>query len=235
MRFLSRLLCMLCTCTLLAGALSACAPLLVGGTAVTAAVVASDRRTAGEQLEDQVIELKIANDVGKLFPNDARINAMSYAGVVLLTGDVPTQAGRERAEQAASQVDKVQRVVNRLRVGAVTPLGVRSNDTWLTSKVRTSLINTKEVPSSTILITTERGTVYLMGRVTRDEAERAARVASGVNGVNHVVTLFDMVSREQIAPPPPAQNSAAAQGRAIASAAPSSAAAGGSIQTMAIQ
>jgi len=227
---LSHFLRMLCACTLLAGVLSACAPLFVGGTAVTAAVVASDRRTAGEQLEDQVIELKVANDVGKLFPNDARINAMSYAGVVLLTGDVPTQADRERAEAAASQVDKVQRVVNRLRVGAVTPLGVRSNDTWLTSKVRTSLINTKEVPSGTILITTERGTVYLMGRVTRDEAERAARAASGVNGVNQVITLFDVVSREQIAPPPPAQKSAAPQGGTIASAS-----AGGNVQTRVIQ
>jgi len=192
----------LCIALALAGCglLSACAPLFVGGTAVTTAVVASDRRTAGEQLEDQVIEMKIASDVRNLFPGDVRINSTSYAGVVLLTGDVPTQADRQRAETAVSQVDKVQRVVNRLRVGPVTPFSVRSNDTWLTSKVRTTLIDTRDVPSSTIVVTTERGTVYLMGRVTREEAERAARAVANINGINQVVTLFDVVPRERIAP-----------------------------------
>jgi len=214
--------------------LSACAPLFLGGTAVTAAVVASDRRTAGEQLEDRVIEMKIASDVRNLFPKDARINSTAYAGVVLLTGDVPTQAEQQRAEQAVSQVEKVQRVVNRLRVGETTPFSVRSNDTWLTSKVRTTLIDTREVPSSTIVITTERGTVYLMGRVTRDEAERAARAAANVNGVNQVVTLFDVTTRERIASASPASNSGAAP---AASATPPSspAASSSSVQTMPVQ
>jgi len=236
----SRTIRTLMVAALLAGSLSACAPLLVGGTAVTAAMVASDRRTAGEQLEDNVIELKVASDVRSLFPqnNDVRVNATSYAGVVLLTGDVPTPADSQRAEQAASEVEQVKRVVNRLRVGSVTPFGVRSNDSWLTSKVRTNLINTKDVPSSTILITTERGTVYLMGRVTRDEAERAAQAAARLNGIHQVVTLFDIVPRERIAssassvPASPAQPSA--QNDAPAPAAPP-AASGGNVQTMAIQ
>jgi len=192
----------LLTALVLATSLSACAPLLVGGTAVTAAMVASDRRTAGEQLEDNVIEMKVASEVRSLFPKDSpvRINATAYAGVVLLTGDVPSQANRQRAEEATRRVERVAHVVNRLRVGDVTPLSVRSNDTWLVSKVRTNLINTKDVPSSTIVITVERGTVYLMGRVTREEAERAALVAAKLNDVNQVVTLFDVVPRERIKP-----------------------------------
>jgi len=223
------------------GLLSACAPLVVGGTAVTAAMVASDRRTAGEQLEDNVIEMKIASEVRKLFPKDspARINSTAYAGVVLLTGDVPTQADRQRAEETISQVERIERVVNRLRVGDVTPFSVRSNDTWLRSKVRTNLINTKDVPSSTILITVERGTVYLMGRVTQEEAERAARAAAKLNGVNQVITLFDVVSPERIMPAAPAAQHAAdanatADGVAPAAASPASATRS-NVQTMPIQ
>src|SRR5690606_29333816 len=93
----------------------------------------------------------------------------------------------------------VVKVYNRLRVGDVTTVSVRSNDTWLTSKVRTSLINTKEVPSRTIVVTTERGVVYLMGRITQTEAQRAAKVAANVKGVNQVATLFDIVTDEYIA------------------------------------
>ena len=97
-----------------------------------------------------------------------------------------------------SNIEKVTKVYNRLRVGEVTPVSVRSNDTWLTSKVRTSLINTKEVPSRTIVVTTERGIVYLMGRVTAPEAQRAAKVAAGIKGVNQVATLFEIVTEEYI-------------------------------------
>jgi len=210
---LSRSLLTLAASALLVGGLSACAPVVVGTAAVTGAAVAFDRRTAGEQLDDQTIEFKIASEVRKLFPNtDVRINATSYSGEVLLTGDVPTQADRVRAETELARVERVRRIINRLRVGDITPLSMRSDDTWLTSKVRTNLINTKDVPSTSIVITTERGTVYLMGRVTRAEAERSARVAANVNGVNQVVTLFEVVSPERIAAPadkPPAPAPAA--------------------------
>jgi len=225
---------------LLAGSLSACAPLLVGGTAVTAAMVASDRRTAGEQLEDNVIEMKIASDVRGLFPKDSpvRINSTAYAGVVLLTGDVPTQADRQRVEDASSRVERVERVVNRLRVGDVTSFSVRSNDTWLRSKVRTHLINTKDVPSSTIIITVERGTVYLMGRVTREEAERTAQAAAKLNGVNQVITLFDVVPRERVMPTAsgaPRDASANDTADAATPAAAPPPAASSNVQTMPIQ
>ncbi|MFC3337320.1 BON domain-containing protein [Paracandidimonas soli] len=179
--------------------LPGCAPLVVGGAAATTAVVATDRRTTGEQVEDQAIELKIGSEMRRLIPDNARINATSYAGVVLLTGDLPSEAHRQTAEQAASKVEKVKKVYNRLRVGDVTPVSVRSNDTWLTSKVRTALVNTKEVPSRTIVVTTERGVVYLMGRVTQAEAQRAGKVAAGIKGVNQVATLFEIVTAEYIA------------------------------------
>lgn len=175
--------------------LHGCAPLVVGGAAATTALVAADRRTAGEQVEDKAIELKITNEMQRLFTDrqGVRINAHSYAGQVLLVGDVPSEQDKQRAGEAAQAVDKVVRVINELRVGAITPISVRTNDAWLTSKVSGTLINTKDVPSRTINVTTERGIVYLQGRVTEDEAARAAIAAAGVAGVNKVVKLFEIV------------------------------------------
>ncbi|MDN5844263.1 MAG: BON domain-containing protein [Alcaligenaceae bacterium] len=178
--------------------LSACGLLVVGGTAATTAVVATDRRTAGEQVDDQTIELRVASEMNKAFGDKARVLATAYAGRVLLVGDVPTEADRQQAEAITKTIPKVQKIDNYIRVGDITPLSVRTNDTWLTSLVKAEMVKTKEVPSRTIKITTERGVVYLMGKVTGEEGQRAGIVASSVKGVNKVVKLFQTVSRESI-------------------------------------
>lgn len=183
--------------------LAGCGAIVVGGAAATTAVVATDRRTAGEQVEDKSIELKAANQLRAAFPdnNKVRVNPTSYAAEVLLTGDVPSEADSSRAESIVAGVENVRRVINQLRVGEPTPLGVRTNDTWITSKVRATLINTKDVPSLAITVTTERGVVYLLGKVTEDEGQRAARAAAHIPGVNKVVKLFQIVPPESIARP----------------------------------
>ena len=181
--------------------LAGCGAVVVGGAAATTAMVATDRRTAGEQVEDKAIELKAASEMTNVFGDRARVNTTSYAGVVLLTGDVPTEQDKTLAERTAAGIDKVQRVVNELRVGSITPISVRTNDTWITSRVRTALINTKDVPSLAITVTTERGVVYMMGKVTETEGQRAAKAASMVAGVNKVIKLFEIVSPESLAPP----------------------------------
>ncbi|MGB6105057.1 MAG: BON domain-containing protein [Pusillimonas sp.] len=192
--------------------LAGCGALVVGGAAATTAVVATDRRTAGEQVEDQAIEMKASAEMRKLFEEDkARVKATSYAGLLLLTGDVPTEQDKQKAEEAAKGVEKVRKVVNQLRVGDVTTVSVRTNDTWLSSKVRTALINTKEVPSRTIVVTTERGIVYMLGKVTDAEGQRAAKAAASVTGINKVVKLFEIVSPESVAadaPPAPIDDAA---------------------------
>lgn len=182
-------------------ALSGCGLLVVGGTAATTAVVATDRRTTGEQVEDKAIEMKSSAEMRRMFNDNARVNTTSYAGMVLLTGDVPTTQDKQKAADSAKQIEKVKQVFNEVRVGDVTPTSVRTNDTWLTSKVKTALINTKLVPSRTIVVTTERGIVYLLGRVTHDEGERAAKAAANVTGINKVVKLFDVVTPESVASP----------------------------------
>ena len=190
--------------------LSGCGLMVVGGAAATTAVVATDRRTAGEQVEDQAIEMKTSAEMRKLFAEKpARVHPTSYGGLLLLTGDVPTDQDRQQAQAAAAKVEKVKRVINEIRVGAVTPLSVRSNDTWITSKVAATLLNTKDVPARTIVAHTERGVVYLMGRVTADESERAGKAVSTVSGVNKVVKLFEIVARETLfneQPAAPVQN-----------------------------
>lgn len=179
--------------------LPGCGLLVVGSTAATTAIVATDRRTTGEQVEDQAIELKAAAEMRRLFEEDAaRVHPTSYAGRLLLTGDVPTEQAKQQAGEAAAKVEKVKQVYNELRVGAPTALSVRTNDTWLTSKVKTALINTKEVPSRTIAVTTERGVVYLLGKVTQEEGQRAAAAAASVKGVNKVVKLFEIVAAESL-------------------------------------
>lgn len=182
----------------LASMLAGCGLMVVGGTAATTALVATDRRTAGEQVEDQAIQMKAAAEMRRLFEDTARVNPTSYGGVLLLTGEVPSEEAKTQANAAASNVDKVKRVVNELRVGPAASISARSNDTWLTSKVKSTLINTKEVPTRTMTITTAHGIVYLMGRVTPDEGERAGIAASSVAGVSKVVKLFEFISPDSL-------------------------------------
>ncbi|MFT0532706.1 BON domain-containing protein [Castellaniella hirudinis] len=179
-------------------ALPGCGVLLVGGAAATTASVATDRRTTGEQVDDQTIELRVANDMTKAFGDTANITAMSYAGRLLLAGDVATDADRQKAADLARVTPQVTSVDNYLRVGPLTPLSARTNDTWITSKVKSQLIGTKNVPFRTIKLTTHRGVVYLMGKVTATEGDLAAGAAASVNGVNQVVKLFQIVSRESL-------------------------------------
>lgn len=202
--------------------LSGCGVLLVGGAATTA-LVAADRRTAGEQVEDQAIEMKIGAEMRRMFADKARIISVSYASKVLLIGDVASADDKSRAEAAAAKVENVKEVVNRIRIGDITPLSVRTNDTWITTKVRTALIDAKEVPARTIVVTTERGVVYLQGKVTETEGNMAARVAASVTGVNEVVKVFQIVSRESLVTDPVTGNSGAAPISTSPQSAPASA------------
>jgi osmotically-inducible protein OsmY len=177
--------------------LSACAPLIVGGAAATTAVVVTDRRTSGVQLEDQNMAFKAQSQISQKLGDTARVNAMAYGGHLLLTGDVPTEEAKNQATSIAQSVENVKQVINQLTVGPIASFGVRSNDTWLTSKVKTALINTKYVPSGTIAVTTDRGVVYLMGKVTQAEGEYAANATADVGGVTKVVKLFETISREE--------------------------------------
>lgn len=176
--------------TLLAGSLSGCAPLLVGG-AVGGALMATDRRTSGAQIDDEAIELRTAARLREALGDQVHINTTSYNRQVLLTGEVPSEAARQRAEQIAGSVDNVRGIVNELAVMPSTSLTQRSGDVLITGKVRASFVDAQDLQAQAFKVVTERGTVYLMGRVTQREADRATSIARGISGVNKVVRIFE--------------------------------------------
>ena len=213
---LNRTLCSLLAAAALAAGLSACAPLVVGG-AVVGTMMAVDRRTTGTQVEDEGIELRSANRLSELLGDRGHVNVTSFNRQVLLTGEVPSAQDRQRVEQVVLGVENVRSVVNDLAVMPPTSLGQRSNDTFITGKVRASLVDAKDLTANAFKVVTERGVVYLMGRVTQREAKRSAEIARGVDGVHKVVRVFEVISEEELArgvaaqPAPVSQDPAAAR------------------------
>jgi osmotically-inducible protein OsmY len=184
---------------LLSAALSGCAPLLLGGAVVGGAMVATDRRSSATQLEDQVIEVKANSRVRELLGERGRVGTTSYNRLVLITGDVATESDKSAVEQVVSKVDNVRSVVNELAVMGSASLGSRSNDALLSTKVKASLVDTKDLNATAFKVVTERGIVYLMGRVTEREATKAADVARGVSGVQKVVRVFEILTDAELA------------------------------------
>lgn len=170
--------------------LSGCVPLVLGGAVAGGALVVADRRSAGAQVDDETIELKIANNVRANHPN-AHVNVTSYNGIVLLSGEVPDQAAKDGVANIARSTDRVRSVQNELVVAPPSSLGDRSNDTLITSKVKARFVEANEFHANQVKVVTERGVVYLMGIVSRQEADAAARLASNTGGVVRVVRLFE--------------------------------------------
>lgn len=181
----------------LAGTLSACVPLVVGGAAVSAMVVV-DRRTSGAQLEDEGIELRGASRLRDAFGAAAHINITSYNRQVLLTGEVPDEAAKQRAEQIVTRVENVRAIVNELAVGGTSTIIQRSSDTLITGKVKASLVDARDVYAGAFKVVTESSVVYLMGRVTQAEADRATGIARQVSGVKRVVRIFEIIDVEEL-------------------------------------
>ncbi|MEY2783358.1 MAG: hypothetical protein RLZZ239_771 [Pseudomonadota bacterium] len=177
--------------------LSGCAPLIVGG-AVMTGVVATDRRTAGAQVEDEAIELKVASAVRKDLGERVHLNVTSFNRKVLLTGEARSQADKERAEKLAQSQENVQSIVNDLAVAPPSSLTQRSKDVVITSQVKAAFIDAKDLQVNAIKVVTERGAVYLMGRVTAREAKRASDIVRGIGGVTKVVRVFDEISEEEL-------------------------------------
>jgi osmotically-inducible protein OsmY len=184
-------LALVCTCSLLQG----CIPLLISGAAATTGIVAADRRSIGQQVEDKTIEIKVANEIRTKFGDSIRVTTTSYQGVVLLTGDSLGNDRKAEISEIARQTASVKSVSNQVNVVKETAsFGELSNDTWITSKVMTTLATTKEIPSRTIIVVTDRSVVYLMGLVTQREGDLAATATAQVSGVKRVDKLFQVIS-----------------------------------------
>lgn len=194
----NRLALSLCIAGLLVGTLTACLPLVIGGAVVGGSLVATDRRTSGAQLEDEGIELRGTSRIRSSLGERGHVNLTSYNRQVLLTGEVPTAQDKQLVEQIVSRIENVTTVVNELAVAGNSSLSQRAADTLVTGRVKAQLIDTTNLFSNAFKVVTERGTTYLMGRVTQREADRATHVVRGTSGVQKVVRIFEIISEDEL-------------------------------------
>jgi osmotically-inducible protein OsmY len=179
--------------------MSACAPLIVGGAMIGGTLMVTDRRTSGAQIEDQAIELKSMNRIRDVIGDRGHVSTTSYNRQVLITGEVGSEADKTAVEQAVQKVENVRSTVNELAVIGTSSLASRSSDAIVTSKVKASFVDSADLSANVVKVVTERGTVYLMGRVTEREASRATELARGVGGVQKVVRLFEIITDQELA------------------------------------
>lgn len=197
---MKRLALSLAAAALLSGALTACVPLVVGGAAVAGgSLFATDRRTSGAQLEDEGIELRALSRIRGNVGDRVHVNLTSYNRQVLLTGEVPSAQDKQQVEQIVSRVENVNSVVNELAVMGNSSLRDRSSDVLVTGNVKARLLDARDLQSNAFKVVTERGTTYLMGRVTQREADRATAVVRGTTGVQKVVRIFETLSEGELA------------------------------------
>jgi osmotically-inducible protein OsmY len=185
--------------SLAAASLSACIPLMVGG-AAGGALMAADRRTSGAQLEDEGIELRASSRVRNTpVAERAHVNITSYNRQVLITGEAPNAQDKQLVEQIVKSVDNISSVVNELQIGFISSLSTRSNDALISGRVKAGILDSRDLFLKAFKVFTESGTVYLMGRVTQREADRATEVARSIPGVQKVVRVFEIISEDELA------------------------------------
>ncbi len=197
--FSRRLLTVSLAAAALTAGLSACAPLVMGGAMAGGAMVATDRRTSGAQLEDQGIELRASNRLRDQLGARGNVSVTSYNRVALITGEVPTEADKAAVEKTVSGVDNVRSVVNELAVLGSASLTQRSSDTLITGRVKAAMVDAKDLSANAVKVVTARGTVYLMGRVTQREADRATEITRNTSGVQRVVRVLEIISEQDLA------------------------------------
>ena len=175
-----------------AALLQGCFPLAVTGVG-TAALVATDRRTAGTYLEDETIEWKVFGLRGN-YPG-AHINATSYNRRVLLTGEVPNEEAKKKVEEDVRRIENVKEVTNELQVAGASSLTSRGSDSLITPNVKARMVNNHTVSPVHVKVVTEAGVVYLMGLVTPQEGDAAVEVARNTSGVVRVVKVFEYIGK----------------------------------------
>jgi osmotically-inducible protein OsmY len=191
-------------CAAFLTSLSGCVGMMVGG-AVVGAVATADRRTLGAQTEDKTITVKAEMRVPKIAGPDAHVNIASFNRQVLLTGEVRDEAAKATVERDVRAIDGVQSVANELEIAGPSSYTSRSSDALITTKVKASFVDMKTISAVSFKVVTERGTVFLMGRVTQREGQLAADIAKGVAGVQRVVKIFEYITEDELRAMQPTQ------------------------------
>lgn len=173
-------------------ALQGCVPAVATGVGAGALMIV-DRRAGETYLADEAIEIRALNRINEKFGDKVHVNVTSYNHKVLLTGEVPDAGIREELEKAVAGVVNVKGVINELAVGAISSFSARSNDTYITSKVKARFIDANKFQANHVKVVTEAGAVFLLGLVTRKEADDAAEIARTTVGVKKVVRVFEYI------------------------------------------
>jgi osmotically-inducible protein OsmY len=171
--------------------LQSCIPLLIGAGVGAGVAVADDRRTSATQLEDQTIEVKANKRIAEKYNDQPHVSVISYNRFVLLTGQAPTEEMKKDIAVIVLEVPGVRNIQNEIVVGGTSSMTSRASDTLLTSRVKGRLAQNKDVGASHVKVVSESGAVFLMGLVTRVEAEAAALTASTTSGAQRVVKVFE--------------------------------------------
>ncbi|MGQ0442443.1 MAG: BON domain-containing protein [Methylophilaceae bacterium] len=173
--------------------LTACFPVVAGGAAAGGAI-AADRRTSGIFVEDENIELKAVKEMETQLGENAHVNVTSYNRNVLLTGEVPDEAAKTKAEGFVKAISNVRNITNEIVIGPKTSLSSRSNDTYITSKIKTKFVTENQFQANFVKIVTENSVVYLLGIVNKTEADAATGIARTTDGVEKVVKVFEYIN-----------------------------------------
>jgi osmotically-inducible protein OsmY len=184
-------------CAALLASLPGCVEMMVGG-AVIGAVATADRRTLGAQTEDKTITVKAELRVPKVAGEYGHVNIASFNRKVLLTGEVADEATKAAVERDVHSIEGVESVIDELEIAGPASYTSRSSDALITTKVKASLVDMKTISATSFKVVTERGIVYLMGRVTQREGQIAADVARGVSGVQKVVKIFEYITEDEL-------------------------------------
>lgn len=208
LKILRQPLCLVAGSAALAASLQGCLPVMVGGT-VMGTMSATDRRSLGAQTDDAAIVLKAEGRAMKITDDQGRVAVTSFNRRVLLTGEVKDEKMKAEVEQQVKTIDGIKQLDNDLEIAPVSSLGARANDLLITSKVKASIVDTKDLYLSAFKVHTDRGVVYLMGRVTQREGKLAAEVSrNAASKIRKVVKLFEYITEDDLkdlAPKPAAE------------------------------
>lgn len=187
-----RLILALIAAAMLAGSLAGCVPVVAGG-AAAGGLMAADRRTSGAYIDDQAIELKASKQLNDTLDTRVHADVTSYNRNVLLTGEAYDEPAKQKAESVVKGIENVRSVTNEMIIGPQSSMSSRSNDAYITSKVKARMVSENKFPANYVKVITENGVVYLMGMVTRQEADDAVEIARNTEGVDKVVKVFEYV------------------------------------------
>lgn len=175
--------------------LQGCIEAMVIGGAATGVMIAADRRQPEVVAGDERVGLTAQSRIGERFGDRAHVNVTSYNYSVLLTGEVPDAQAKAEIEKIAAQVPQAKGVVNELQIAGPSSMGSRATDTYLTGRVKGAFVTENKFQANHVKVVTEAGVVYLLGLVTRKEAEDATAIARSTSGVQKVVRVFEYLSQ----------------------------------------